>query len=214
MTRVMTLGEGRIVQISVSPRGVPKLPVPRARITRLGVEGDGHRRVPYHGGPERAVCVYAMEAIRALQTEGHRIVPGTLGENVTIDGLSWDEVVPGRRLLLGNDVLLEVTSYTTPCRTIMRAFKDRAYGRISQARHPGWSRLYTRVLAEGVIAAGESVTWGASTGPSSPPTFVEPRQSRGARLIYMGTSTGPQAPRRSAAPRQSRGAPRYADRLR
>ena len=54
-------------------------------------------------------------------------------------------------------VLLEVTSYTTPCRTIMRAFKDGAHGRISQALYPGWSRVYTRVLAEGVIAAGAAV---------------------------------------------------------
>jgi MOSC domain-containing protein YiiM len=198
----MTPGEGRIVQISVSPRGVPKLPVPSARITVLGVEGDGHRAVASHGGPERAVCLYAMEAILALQAEGHPIVPGTLGENVTIEGLAWDEVAPGRRLLLGDGVLLEVTSYTTPCRTIMRAFSDRAYGRISQARRPGWSRVYTRVLAEGVIAAGAAVR------------VLDTAQAAEdvARSIYMGTSTGPQAPRRSAAPRQGRDAPRYPDR--
>jgi MOSC domain-containing protein YiiM len=54
-------------------------------------------------------------------------------------------------------VLIEITSYTTPCRTIMRAFTDRAYGRVSQARHPGSSRVYARVLADGVIAAGDPV---------------------------------------------------------
>jgi MOSC domain-containing protein YiiM len=159
------------VQISVSRRGVPKTAVPRARITRLGVDGDGHRPVPYHGGPERAVCVYALEAIRGLQAEGHAVAPGTLGENVTVEGLPWDEVTPGRRLLLGGRVLLEVTSFTTPCRTIMRAFSDRGYGRVCQSRHPGWSRVYTRVLAEGLVAAGdpaclvELVESEVSTGP-------------------------------------------------
>ena len=148
---------GRIAHISVSPRGVPKKAVERARITPLGLEGDGHRPVPYHGGPDRAVCVYALDAIRALQAEGHPVAPGALGENVTIDGLPWEAVTPGRRLRLGDTVVLEVTSYTTPCRTIMRAFKDRACGRVSQARHPGWSRVYARVLAEGVIAAGDPV---------------------------------------------------------
>lgn len=151
------MSPGRIVQISVSPSGVPKKAVPSARITTLGVDGDGHRAVPYHGGPDRAVCVYALEAIRALQAEGHAVVPGALGENVTIEGLPWGAVTPGRRLLLGDGVLLEVTRYTTPCRTIMRAFKDRAYGRVSQTRHPGWSRVYTRVLTEGVMAAGDPV---------------------------------------------------------
>jgi MOSC domain-containing protein YiiM len=148
---------GRIVQISVSPRGVPKTPVPQARVTRLGLEGDGHRPVPYHGGPQRAVCLYAAEAIVGLQAEGHRIAPGTLGENVTVEGLPWHDVTPGRRLLLAEDVLLEVTGYTTPCRTIMRAFKDGAYGRVSQSRYPGWSRVYARVVDEGVITTGDRV---------------------------------------------------------
>ena len=151
------MNTGRIVQISVSARGVPKVSVARARVTVGGVEGDGHRPVPYHGGPERAVCLYSMEAIRALAGEGHAIAPGSLGENVTVEGLPWSAVMPGRRLHLGDDVLLEVTSYTRPCRTIMRAFHDRAYGRVSQARHPGWSRVYARVLTEGVIAAGDPV---------------------------------------------------------
>src|SRR5688572_25511735 len=148
---------GRVAQISTSPNGVPKTAVPRARVTRLGLEGDGHRAVPYHGGPERAVCLYAVEAIRALQAEGHAIAPGTLGENVTVEGVPWETVTPGCRLLIGDAVVLEVTSYTTPCRTIMRAFRDRAYGRVSQARHPGESRVYARVLADGVIAAGDPV---------------------------------------------------------
>jgi MOSC domain-containing protein YiiM len=177
---------GRIAQISVSPRGVPKTAVERARITRLGVEGDGHRAVPYHGGADRAVCLYALEAIRTLQAEGHPVAPGALGENVTIEGLPWDAVTPGRRLRLGDAVVLEVTSYTTPCRTIMRAFKDRAYGRVSHARHPGSSRVYARVLAEGVIATGDLVEWGASTGPPSPPTLGAPRQSRGAPRYSAG----------------------------
>jgi MOSC domain-containing protein YiiM len=159
---------GRIVQISVSPRGVPKTAVPRARVTALGLEGDGHRPVPYHGGPDRAVCLYAAEAIAALRAEGHAIVPGTLGENVTVEGVPWDEVTPGRRLLLGLEVLIEITSYTTPCRTIMRAFSDRAYGRVSQARHPGSSRVYARVLSSGVIAAGDPVRFveSGTVGPS------------------------------------------------
>jgi MOSC domain-containing protein YiiM len=29
------------------------------------------------------------------------------------------------------------------------------YARISQKRHPGWSRVYTRVVREGTIRAGD-----------------------------------------------------------
>lgn len=146
---------GRIVQISVSPGGVPKLPVIAARITTDGVEGDAHRNREHHGGPDRAVCVYAMEAIRALLAEGHVVAPGTLGENVTVEGLDWSTVAPGTRLQLGAGVLLEVTRYTTPCFNIKAAFVGGEFGRVSQKRHPGWSRVYTRVLREGTIRTGD-----------------------------------------------------------
>ena len=42
-------------QISVSNGGVPKLAVPKARVTKNGVEGDHHRNTELHGGPDRAV---------------------------------------------------------------------------------------------------------------------------------------------------------------
>ncbi|PYM54959.1 MAG: MOSC domain-containing protein, partial [Candidatus Rokuibacteriota bacterium] len=52
---------GRIAQVNVSPGGVPKRPVPEARVTPLGIEGDGHRDRERHGGPERALCLFALE---------------------------------------------------------------------------------------------------------------------------------------------------------
>lgn len=146
---------GRIVQISVSKGGVPKLAVEAARVTTEGVEGDAHRNREHHGGPERAVCLYSMEVIRALAAEGHAVAPGTLGENVTVEGLDWTTVEPGTRLLLGAAVLLEVTRYTTPCFNIKGAFTHGEFDRVSQKRHPGWSRVYTRVLCEGTIRTGD-----------------------------------------------------------
>ena len=148
---------GRIVQVSVSRGGVPKTAVPAARVTAAGVAGDAHRDVEHHGGPDRAVCLFALEAIDALRGEGHAVVPGALGENVTVQGLAWEAVTPGARLLLGAEVLLEVTRYTSPCLNIAAAFVGRDYARVSQKRHPGWSRVYARVLAEGTIAAGDPV---------------------------------------------------------
>jgi MOSC domain-containing protein YiiM len=148
---------GRIVQLSVSPGGVPKRAVPRAHVTRLGLEGDAHRDQEHHGGPERAVCIFPLEAITALVAEGHTITPGALGENVTTEGLDWQLVVPGAHLLLGDRVLVQVTRYTSPCHNIAPVFVGRDFSRVSQKRHPGWSRVYTRVLAEGAVRAGDPV---------------------------------------------------------
>jgi MOSC domain-containing protein YiiM len=146
---------GRIVQLSVSSGGVPKHAVEIARVTTLGLEGDAHRDREHHGGPERAVCLFAMEAIRDLQGEGHPLVPGALGENVTVEGLDWSAVQPGARLQLGDEVLLEITRYTTPCFNIRPAFRDGDYSLVSQKRHPGRSRVYARVVTTGTLRRGD-----------------------------------------------------------
>jgi MOSC domain-containing protein YiiM len=157
---------GRIVQISVSPGGVPKLPVPAAEVTRAGVEGDGHRDLEHHGGPDRAVCLFSLEQIQALQAEGHPVVPGALGENVTLEGIEWTRVTPGSRLQLGPDVMLEITRYTSPCLNIRPSFSHGDYSRVSEKRHPGWSRVYARVVATGRIAAGDAVRLLPATAPA------------------------------------------------
>lgn len=146
---------GQVTQVSVSPRGgVPKTAVPAARFTRDQVEGDRQRDLRFHGGPERAVCLFSQERIDALRAEGHPIAAGSTGENLTLRGLHWDEVTPGRRLRVGG-ALLEVASYTAPCKTIRASFTDGAFTRISQKLHPGWSRVYARVLEEGEVRHGD-----------------------------------------------------------
>ena len=148
---------GLLASINVSGGGVPKRRVTGANVSRLGLLGDAQNDTIGHGGPERAVCVYSLERIHALQTEGHPIDVGTAGENVTLEGIDWDLVVPGARLRLGESVILEVASFTSPCKTIRESFIDGRFVRISQKLHPGWSRVYARVLSEGEIRCGDSV---------------------------------------------------------
>ena len=149
--------EGRIVQISISAGGVPKRPVDEARVTTDGLDGDVHRNSRYHGGPDRALCLYSIERIRALAAEGHPILPGSIGENVTIEGLEWSDVEPGTRMRLGERVVIEVTRYTTPCFNITSSFADGDYSRVSHKQQPGSSRVYARVLTEGVIRRNDRV---------------------------------------------------------
>lgn len=149
--------EGRIFQLNCSPGGVPKLAVREARVNEFGVVGDGHNFPDIHGGPERALCLFSLERILELQSEGHPIFPGAVGENVTISGLNWDDVVPGRQLTLGDEVRVEITSYTSPCNSIPDSFLDGEYPRISQKLHPGYSRVYARVLHGGRLVIGQPV---------------------------------------------------------
>ena len=157
-------GAPRLHQINVSDGGVPKRPVAHARITVAGVEGDRQRHPAIHGGPDRAVCLFSFEVIEALRAEGHSIAPGASGENLTLAGIEWPALTPGAHLFIG-DVRLEVTSYTAPCVHNAQWFRHGDYGRISQKRHPGWSRVYARVLVEGLVRQGDPVAMDVHSGP-------------------------------------------------
>ena len=148
---------GRIFQINASEGGVPKHATRSATVDMFGIVGDKHRDMIHHGGPDRAVCLYSLEHILALQAEGNPIFPGSVGENVTITGLVWEQVVPGSRIQLGDQVVLEVTSYTEPCRNISGSFVDGYSNRIHQNKSAGWSRVYTRVLQPGDVKVGDNV---------------------------------------------------------
>jgi MOSC domain-containing protein YiiM len=157
---------GYLYQINVSDGGVPKKPVPEARITIHGVEGDRQRSLKIHGGLDRAVCLFSLELINTLRAEGHQVDPGSTGENLTLAGLSWSNLKPGVRLSVGN-VRLEIVSHTDPCRLNARWFRRGEYRRISEKHHPGWSRLYARVLTEGTVRPGDAVTLMRDVGASA-----------------------------------------------
>ena len=160
------LGAGRVVQVSVSPGGVPKQPVPAARVGRLGLEGDAQAHRGVHGGPHRAVCLLASEAIGRVAADGHPIVPGSVGENLTTEGVELAHLEPGTRLRFDGGLVLEVSAPANPCDTIRGSFSDGKSGRISILRFPSDSRVYARVLTEGAVATGE----GFSVLPALPET--------------------------------------------
>lgn len=149
--------EGRIFQLNLSNGGAPKLAVREAVLTPGGLEGDRQRDLRYHGGPERALCLYALERVLELQAEGHPVFPGSVGENLTLVGLDWTLLAPGARLALGREALVEITSYTAPCKKISASFAGGDFKRISQKLRPGHSRLYARVLRPGRLSVGDHV---------------------------------------------------------
>ena len=146
-----------LYQINASRGGVPKLPVSEVWVSMGGLCEDGQRNRVIHGGPDRAICVFSFERIQALQQEGHTIHPGATGENFTLSGLDWADIQPGDHMKIGEEVRIELTSFCEPCRRIAQWFDKRKYDRIDQQQHPGWSRLYARVLAEGQVRQGDRV---------------------------------------------------------
>jgi MOSC domain-containing protein YiiM len=160
-----------VVQLSRSRGGVPKLAIDEAVVTRNGLDGDKQRDRRFHGGPNRALCLYSDDLIERLALEGHPIARGSAGENVTIRGLDWRAVCPGARLSIGA-IEVEVTGYAAPCKTIRRSFLGEDFTRISQKLHRGWSRVYCRILREGAVRVNDAVVllpWEEDLSPLAPP---------------------------------------------
>ena len=147
---------GVLESINVSRGGVPKTSVFEALVTEEGLSGDLQRDLRFHGGPDRAVSLFSYEIIEALQLDGHPIVPGSAGENLTVSGLDWALLKAGAEIQIGS-VRLLVTGFASPCEKISGSFLDGDMTRLSQKRHAGQSRLYARVLAGGVIRPGDDV---------------------------------------------------------
>jgi MOSC domain-containing protein YiiM len=124
-----------------------------------GLSGDeqGDRRV--HGGPDKAVHVYASEHYAAWRSElGDRSVlraPGAFGENLSTSGLSEANVCLGDKIRIGG-VLLEVSQPRQPCWKLNDRFdvSDMAR-RVQRTLRAGW---YLRVLEPGTLIAGDAVT--------------------------------------------------------
>jgi MOSC domain-containing protein YiiM/GNAT superfamily N-acetyltransferase len=149
---------GRLVQVNVSPGGVPKLPVEVARIGRMGLDADAQNHDHVHGGPHRAVALFACEAIERVRADGHPGVgPGSVGENLTTEGIELSMLPVGTRLAVGPEVVLEISAPANPCDVIRDAFTARKSGRISILLHPADSRMYARVLVEGTVRPGDTI---------------------------------------------------------
>src|SRR5215207_9196505 len=97
--------------------GVCKHPVEGPRLVRrLNIDGDGQGDLSGHGGEQRAVLVYQVDAYRHWEKHLGRPLDefGMFGENFTVDGLSDDEVCIGDRYRIG-EAEFEVTQPRVTC---------------------------------------------------------------------------------------------------
>jgi MOSC domain-containing protein YiiM len=157
--------KGVLHQISISRGGPPKTEIKEGQVTTLGIEGDSHRDRINHGGVERALCLFSKEIIDALASKGYNIFPGALAENLTLaaeGGFDYSNLLPGDTVAIGENVKIQITSYTTPCSNVAPYLtlpdSDKSnLGEVLQEKNPGRSRLYARVLQQGKIRKGDRV---------------------------------------------------------
>ena len=160
---------GTIVQISISPGGLPKLPVPEGFVTPLGIEGDQHLHPNIHGGPQKAILLVSAEVVENLRERGYPLYFGALGENLTTRGIDFRRLRVGDRLRAGG-ALLEITRPRGPC-TALDIYGETLKLDIFDARvkaldytSPRWgmSGLYASVVHGGPVRPGDIIALVAS----------------------------------------------------
>ncbi|GAC1366265.1 MAG: MOSC domain-containing protein [Actinomycetota bacterium] len=136
--------------------GIWKVPVAGRRAVLTGqVEGDSQADLEFHGGPSKAVYLYAAEDYAWWQeTLGAELSPGTFGENLTVAGVDVAGLGIGARLRVGT-VLLEAVQPRFPCWKLGLRMGDPKFPkRFLKAARAG---AYCSVVEEGAVEAGDPV---------------------------------------------------------
>ena len=142
--------KGSLVQLNVSGGGMPKLPVKSARISIDGVEGDWQKNRKYHGGPNRAICLFSVELYDWLREKGIDLKSGSVGENFTTEGLDLNQLQKGDRLRVG-ECLIEITDVRTPCSSLKKWDADLPELVVGRS---GW---VAKVIEEGTVHPGDAI---------------------------------------------------------
>ena len=130
----------------------------------LGLAGDAVANTRVHGGPDQAVLMYPASHYPLWRAEWGRedVGPGAFGENLTVAGLTEDDVCIGDLLEVGSAVF-HVSQPRQPCATLAR--RHQVGDMIALVQRNGRSGWYLRVAQEGEVAPGQPVRL---TGRSCP----------------------------------------------
>jgi len=112
-------------------------------IEGLGIEGDKHASA----ASKRQVLLADKEALDAVG-----VLPGTIKENVTVEGVDVMQLPAGSRVRLGRSALVEITAICEPCfrmDEIRDGLKQELEGRRG---------MVSRVVQGGIINVGDPIT--------------------------------------------------------
>lgn len=136
--------------------GICKQTIEEAFLTKDGFQGDGVADLRYHGGPDRAVCVYPYEHYLLWEKEFKNPLPSsTFGENLTLTNMLEKDVCIGDIFRLG-DAVIQITQGRIPCSTITKRTNNPSL--LKRMVQTGYTGYLCRVLEEGVVRKDSEIT--------------------------------------------------------
>ncbi len=136
--------------------GILKKPVQeKIFLDTLGFQGDGVADHRFHGGSDKAVCVYCVDHYPFWEKELKQTLSvGAFGENLSVTGLTETEAHIGDVFRIG-EAEVQCTQPRQPCHKLNKVFDFQAMA--CRVQTTGFSGYYLRVLKPGWVEAGEEI---------------------------------------------------------
>jgi MOSC domain-containing protein YiiM len=112
-----------------------------------GLEGDAHADSSWH----RQVSLLAVESIEKMKKLGLEVGPGDFAENLTCEGIELVSLPVGTRLLIGENIILEISQIGKECHTGCAIFQQT--GKCIMPREG----IFARVIRGGEVKSGDSI---------------------------------------------------------
>jgi MOSC domain-containing protein YiiM len=129
-------------------KGTKKKPVESGLIKEeFGLVDDAHADCTTH----RQISLLAEESIDKMRQMGLKVGPGDFAENLTTRGIDLPALPIGTRLLVGQDVLLEVSQIGKECHSRCAIFQQ-----VGTCVMP-LEGVFARVIRGGVVKPGDPI---------------------------------------------------------
>ena len=129
-------------------KGTRKKTMPMAMAREdFGLVGDAH--ADYH--THRQVSLLAVESIQKMKALGLDVKPGDFAENLTTQGIDIASLPIGIQLVVGDDIILELTQIGKKCHTKCAIFHQ--VGTCIMPREG----VFARVIRGGLISEGDTI---------------------------------------------------------
>jgi len=121
-------------------------------VTPRGIVGDKATQ-RFYGGPDAALCIHLADHYAFWRERyGIDLKPGAVGENLTISGLTEDNIFVGDIVRLGS-VLAQVSGPRVPCANQARHVHRKDWVKLSIRENR--TGLYMRILEPGTLQPGD-----------------------------------------------------------
>ncbi len=141
--------DAKVIAINISDKkGMRKKAVSQADLKEnYGIEGDAHASNKWH----RQISLLAVESIKKMQDKGLKVGAGDFAENITTEGIELPSLPIGTKLLIAENVELEVSQIGKECHTHCAI-----YVQAGDCVMPK-EGIFAKVLKGGTIKKGDTI---------------------------------------------------------